>query len=65
VVEPARRVNWSARELQIFLDGLLYAFARLEGVDAAARDRLVPAFERFIVAIRAVCATMYQLPLVQ
>ena len=61
VIEPARKINWTSKDLATFLDGMLYAFARLEVGDAAVRDRLLPAFERYVTVVRAISARMYQL----
>ena len=60
VVDPARKINWTSKDIQTFLDGVLHAFARLEAVEAPTRDRLLPSFERFIVVVRAISTHMYQ-----
>ena len=61
MVDATRKIHWTSKELETFLDGMLFAFARLDSADVAARDRLLPALERFLAAVRGVSVLLYPL----
>ena len=60
LVEPARKVNWTARDMDALLDGLLYAFPRLKSVETTHSERLVPTLERLIAPIRSICSILFK-----